>query len=115
MPEYSDHIDCYAGWTEFVPYYLGRSDAVDKAAQSFMDSIQATTSPTETNIGILRASNAAAICSIRGVLASGGHKPCKGDVLLAIQMLYMVEVYIALRVWAYLTLSPYTAYRLSCD
>lgn len=89
---YIDQLDVYGGWSTCVTLYIGRSEAVDKAARCFMDGRQAMANPTTTNLKALRLSNADAIATIRKVLETNRSQSCKGDILLAIQLLYAVEV-----------------------
>ncbi|KIW26151.1 uncharacterized protein PV07_09271 [Cladophialophora immunda] len=89
---YIDHVDSYGGWSTYVPCYLGRSEAVSNAARCFMECRQTLANQTETNLRALELSNVDAVRSIRQALETRGSPPCKGDILLAVQLLYVVEV-----------------------
>ncbi|OQU95978.1 Fungal Zn2-Cys6 binuclear cluster domain-containing protein [Cladophialophora immunda] len=59
---YIDHVDSYGGWSTYVLAISGELSNVD------------------------------AVRSIRQALETRGSPPCKGDILLAVQLLYVVEV-----------------------
>lgn len=82
----------YKMWEICVPQYIGRSQAINYAARCFMDCKQAFANPTIANMKAVRISNVAAVKGIRIALTEGGQTSCGGDILLGIQMLYMVEV-----------------------
>lgn len=87
-----EYIDSYGGWSAHVPQYLGTSEALDSAARCLLESRQAMANPMEANLRNLRVSNVHAVKSIRQALEKTRLRSCKGDILLAIQLLYACEV-----------------------
>ncbi|KAH8883519.1 hypothetical protein GQ53DRAFT_846935 [Thozetella sp. PMI_491] len=80
----------YGDWMIYIPQYIGNSRPIDDAVTCLIDCRVVLLNPTEKNRQAVRASNRAAVSSIAAILEAGPQF-CSGDVLLAIQTLYLVE------------------------
>lgn len=82
----------FTHWTAYVPRYIGISPALDDAAKCYLDCRLAFVNPTDTNLLAVQTSKFKGINSVRLALEIKGSRPEKGDVLIAVYLLYMVEV-----------------------
>ena len=83
---------CFRSWTICIPRYMGTSLALDDAAKCYLACKLAVADPTNTNLLAVRISNAKAVNSVRLALETKGSRPVRGNILLAVFLLYMVEV-----------------------
>jgi hypothetical protein len=82
----------YGAWTLLVGQYMEHSPALRNSAQCFIDCRRALSVPTDVNLAAVRSSNNDAIRSICAALDINSTRACSGDILIAVQILYVVEV-----------------------
>ncbi|KAE9364263.1 hypothetical protein N431DRAFT_563618 [Stipitochalara longipes BDJ] len=82
---------CFKNWTISIPQYIGTSLALDDAANCYLDCTLAFANPTATNLLSVQASKFKAVQSVRLALEAKGSQPVQSNILLAVQLLYMVE------------------------
>lgn len=83
---------CFRDWTIDVPRYLGTSLALDDAAKCYLACKMAFVDPTDINRLAFQTSNSKAVNSVRLALGTKWSRPIHGSMLLAVYMLYIVEV-----------------------
>jgi len=89
---------CFKDWTISVTRYIGISLALDDAVKCYLDCRVAFANPTDINLLASHTSKFKAVHSIRLALKTKGSQPPQSDLLLAVQLLYMVEVSLRCRV-----------------
>ncbi|PMD37684.1 hypothetical protein L207DRAFT_636341 [Hyaloscypha variabilis F] len=82
---------CFKDWTISVTRYIGTSLALDDAVKCYLDCRVAFANPTDINLLASHSSKFKAIHSIRLALKTEGSQPPQSNLLLAVQLLYMVE------------------------
>jgi hypothetical protein len=87
-----DTLWCFRNWTICIPRYIGTSLALDDAVKCYLDCKLAFADPTDINRLTVQTSNFKAVNSVRLALETKGSQPIHGDILLAVHMLYVVEV-----------------------
>ncbi len=87
-----DTFWCSRNWTSIIPRHIGTSPALDEAAKCYLDCKLALANPTDTNLLAVQTSKFKAINSVRLALHTKKSQPVQGNILLAVHLLYMVEV-----------------------
>jgi hypothetical protein len=87
-----DNFWCFRNWTIHIPRYIGTSLALDDAAKCYLDCKLALADPTNTNLLAVQTSNFKAVNSVRLALETKGSRPVQVNIILAVHLLYMVEV-----------------------
>ena len=83
---------CFKDWTISIPQYIGTSAALDDAMKCYLDCKLAFANPMNTTLLAAQVSKFKAVRSIRLALETNGSSPVQTNILLAVQLLYMVEV-----------------------
>ncbi|KUJ13346.1 uncharacterized protein LY89DRAFT_754000 [Mollisia scopiformis] len=81
-------------WVSLTPHLIAKSVPVRWAATCLLDSIQAFVKRGDQNHATAVESNAKALQCIRNGLGSSKSRPCKSDVMLAIKLLFVAEIFI---------------------
>lgn len=87
-----DNHWCFSSWTIYIPRYIGITPALDDAAKCYLDCKLAFADPTDANLLAVQTSKFKAFNSVRLALETKGSRPAKGNILLAVHLLYVVEV-----------------------
>lgn len=87
-----DNHWCFSNWTIYIPRYIGITSALDDAAKCYLDCKLAFADPTDANLLAVQTSKLKAFNSVRLALETKGSRPVKENMLLAVHMLYVVEV-----------------------
>jgi hypothetical protein len=88
----TDNHWCFSNWTINIPRYIGITPALDDAAKCYLDRKSAFADPTDATLLAVQTSKFKAFNSVRLALETEGSRSVKGNILLAVQMLYVVEV-----------------------
>jgi len=81
---------CFNNWTISIPRYIGANVALDNAMMCYLDCKLAVANPMDANLHAVQTSKFKAVHSIR--LALDTKESSQTNILLAVQLLYMVEV-----------------------
>jgi hypothetical protein len=87
-----DTFWCFRDWTIDIPRYIGTRLALDDAAKCYLDCKLAFADPTDTNFLAVQTSKFKAVNTVHLALETKGSRLVRDNILLAVQLLYLVEV-----------------------
>ena len=85
-------LDLFGDFICWIPSLIARSDVVFATACSLVDGLVTFPQRNGKNIAVSRASNGKALHRIRTALLSNGTKDPGSDLLMAVRMMYLIEV-----------------------
>jgi hypothetical protein len=91
--DFDNYLSLFGEFLCLIPGLLHQSELVYKATRSLVDAMVAYNNRTDENVNVLRRSNADVTRDIRSSISLHGKQGLSVDVIVAIRVMYFVEVY----------------------